>query len=90
MHPILHSRVGPDQFVNRVTRLREDVRFKNVGPEVLEMNEHDQDVQDLREDGFWFDWAFVEFARNGYCESEGFTLRAYLILSQYLYREPFS
>ena len=69
MHPILHSRVGPDQFVNRILRLREDVRFKNVGPDVLEMNEDDPDSQEWREDGFWFDWSFVEFVRNNYCMS---------------------
>jgi len=73
MHPILHSRVGPDQFVNKISRLREDVRFKNVGPDVLEMNDADDPMTDQswREDGFWFDWAFVEFVRNNYCACFG-------------------
>lgn len=67
MHPILHSRVGPDQFVNKISRLREDHRFKNVGPNVLEMNDADMDGQDWLEEGLWFDWPFVEFIRNNYC-----------------------
>lgn len=65
LHPILQSRVGPDVFANRILRLREDVRFKNVGPDVLEMLDED----DLdNEDGLWFDWPFVEFLKNNYCQ----------------------
>nr|ASF90195.1 hypothetical protein SPAR05478 [Bartheletia paradoxa] len=37
LHPILHSRIGADQFVSRISRLREDPRFKNVGPDALEI-----------------------------------------------------
>lgn len=63
LHPILQTRVGPDVFANRILRLREDVRFKNVGPDVLEMLDED----DLdSEDGLWFDWPFVEFLKNNY------------------------
>lgn len=66
LHPILQSRVGPDVFANRILRLREDVRFKNVGPDVLEMlDDEDQD----NEDGIWFDWPFVEFLKNNYRKS---------------------
>ncbi|UZJ56057.1 hypothetical protein CBS101457_005377 [Exobasidium rhododendri] len=36
MHPILHSRIGPDQFAARLNRLRDDARFKNTEPDVLE------------------------------------------------------
>lgn len=65
LHPILQTRVGPDVFANRILRLREDVRFKNVGPDVLEMLDED----DLdNEDGLWFDWPFVEFLKNNYCK----------------------
>lgn len=63
LHPILSTRVGPDVFANRILRLREDVRFKNVGPEVLEMSE-EEDFDG--EDGLWFDWPFVEFLKNNY------------------------
>jgi hypothetical protein len=66
MHPILHSRLGPDQFANKISRLREDVRFKNVGPDVLELLDVDDSDQGWRDDGFWFDWPFVEFVRNNY------------------------
>ncbi|KAJ9098126.1 hypothetical protein QFC21_004455 [Naganishia friedmannii] len=33
LYPILHSRIGPDQFVSRMARLREDARFKAVQPD---------------------------------------------------------
>jgi hypothetical protein len=36
MHPILHSRIGPDQFAAKMNRLRDDSRFKNTEPDVLE------------------------------------------------------
>lgn len=65
LHPILQSRVGPDVFANRILRLREDVRFKNVGPDILEITD---DEEYGSEDGIWFDWAFVEFLKNNYCK----------------------
>lgn len=71
MHPILQSRVGPDQFVSRILRLREDPRFRSVGPGVLEMAEDDQDgsLDELtEEDGLWFDFAFVEFLKTNYSQ----------------------
>lgn len=68
LHPIIQGRVGPDVFANRILRLREDVRFKNVGPEVLEMPDEDEGiVGGGAEDGIWFDWSFVEFLKNNYC-----------------------
>ncbi|CDU22318.1 related to transport protein USO1 [Sporisorium scitamineum] len=36
MHPILHSRIGADQFAVRINRIAEDVRFREVTPDVLE------------------------------------------------------
>lgn len=45
--------------------MREDVRFKNVGPDALEMLD-DDDLDS--EDGLWFDWPFVEFLKNNYRE----------------------
>lgn len=64
MHPLLQTRVGPDVFANRILRLREDVRFKNVGPDVLEMV--DDEDSNPSEDGIWFDWPFVEYLKNNY------------------------
>jgi len=70
LHPILTSRVGPDQFVSRIARLREDPRFKNVGPDILE-RATDAEADEGLEDGFWFDWAFIEFVRNNYRAQAG-------------------
>lgn len=70
LHPILHGRIGPDQFVSRMARLREDPRFKAVGPET-----DDEDEDELGPGGqaereeVWFDWSFVEFWKGNYCQS---------------------
>ncbi|GAA6001670.1 hypothetical protein JCM10207_002257 [Rhodosporidiobolus poonsookiae] len=68
LHPILQSRVGPDQFVSRILRLREDPRFRNVGPTTLELIDDDDTVADElgEEEGLWFDFAFVEFLKTNY------------------------
>ncbi|KAK4699134.1 intracellular protein transport protein USO1, partial [Phenoliferia sp. Uapishka_3] len=67
LYPILQSRVGPDQFVSRILRLREDHRFRSVGPNVLEMVDDEDTLEDLsEEDGLWFDYAFVEFLKTNY------------------------
>ena len=44
--------------------MREDSRFKNVGPDILEMTVESENA--ALEEGFYFDWSFVEFARNNY------------------------
>ncbi|KAJ1022302.1 hypothetical protein NDA13_005213 [Ustilago tritici] len=36
MHPILHSRIGADQFAVRIARISDDVRFRQVTPDILE------------------------------------------------------
>ncbi|CAH7688088.1 p115 like vesicle tethering protein [Phakopsora pachyrhizi] len=74
LQPILQSRIGPDQFVNRILRLREDPRFKDVGPDVLELNilisqsaeESFDSLQERLSKELWFDWPFVEFVKNNY------------------------
>ncbi|KAL8283699.1 hypothetical protein RQP46_005494 [Phenoliferia psychrophenolica] len=67
LYPILQSRVGPDQFVSRILRLREDPRFRSVGPNVLELVDEEDSLEDLsEEDGLWFDYAFVEFLKTNY------------------------
>ncbi|KAM0793553.1 hypothetical protein ACM66B_000990 [Microbotryomycetes sp. NB124-2] len=67
LHPILQSRVGPDQFVSRILRLREDDRFRSVLPNVLEMADDDDTLEEpAEEDGLWFDFAFVEFLKTNY------------------------
>jgi hypothetical protein len=68
LHPILHSRIGPDQFVSRMARLREDPRFKAVQPDQFDTDANQAVAQDGalpvgqdvdEEDGLeiWFDWA---------------------------------
>ncbi|GAA6035143.1 hypothetical protein JCM8097_006386 [Rhodosporidiobolus ruineniae] len=69
LHPILQSRVGADQFENRISRLREDNRFRTVGPQVLELADEEDDAtaDELGEEhGLWFDFAFVEFLKTSY------------------------
>ena len=73
LHPILHSRIGPDQFVSRMARLREDPRFKAVQPDAFENEppaDLPQEMEEDPEDGLelWFDWAFVDFWKNHYCK----------------------
>ncbi|WFD03932.1 type I protein arginine methyltransferase [Malassezia obtusa] len=67
MHPILHTRVGPDAFASRLVRLKSDPRFASVGPDVLEHylaladRPTEPDVPPL-----WFTWRFVEFWKEHY------------------------
>ncbi|KIR59331.1 hypothetical protein I314_04848 [Cryptococcus bacillisporus CA1873] len=71
LHPILHSRIGPDQFVSRMARLREDPRFRAVQPDDFELTSllssqptmEDEDEENME---VWFDWAFVDFWKNHY------------------------
>jgi hypothetical protein len=71
---VLHSRIGPDQFVSRMARLREDPRFRAVQPDAFETEagsesapaSEDVEVEENLE--LWFDWAFVDFWKNHYCE----------------------
>ncbi|WWC69929.1 uncharacterized protein I206_103873 [Kwoniella pini CBS 10737] len=75
LHPILHSRIGPDQFVSRMARLREDPRFRAVqpdafeteGPDAIAAATADGDTEEIDEGlELWFDWAFVDFWKNHY------------------------
>jgi hypothetical protein len=78
LHPILHSRIGPDQFVSRMARLRDDARFKAVQPDAFD-TESAPDAGIAAAEGeeeeldegleLWFDWAFVDFWKNHYCKS---------------------
>lgn len=77
LHPILHSRIGPDQFVSRMARLREDPRFRAVQPDEFELTSllssqapmGEEEEEDME---VWFDWAFVDFWKNHYCKSACF------------------
>ncbi|KAL6305123.1 p115 like vesicle tethering protein [Sparassis latifolia] len=75
IYPIL-TRLGVDMLVGRITHLRDDVRFKAVGPDVLVLPS--PNVPHLRpppgptgkpevgEAEIWFDWAFVDFWKSNY------------------------
>ena len=80
LQPILHKRIGADTFVSRMARVREDSRFKAVGPDVTVVDVMLEDVgrqggrggeAEAATDGegeIWLDWAFVEFWKENYCE----------------------
>ncbi|KAJ7647909.1 p115 like vesicle tethering protein [Roridomyces roridus] len=71
IHPIL-NRFGVDTLIGHMARLREDDRFKTVGPDAvvlpyptplhLKTGEAAKD----REGEIWFDWAFVDFYKSNY------------------------
>ncbi|KAJ3748406.1 p115 like vesicle tethering protein [Lentinula detonsa] len=66
--PIL-NRLGVDTLLGRMSRLREDDRFKNVSPETLVQHYpgsalHSQNI--ILEGEVWFDWAFVDFWKSNY------------------------
>lgn len=75
LYPILQSRIGQETLISRITRLREDERFKTVGPDSIII-----DVSSTSEEGdggagsdpsrgeAWLDWSFVEFVKGNYCE----------------------
>lgn len=75
IQPILISRIGPDTFASRLDRVREDERFKEVDPEILEkvglgnsLSEKSQGRNSMARE-LWFDFQFVEFWKNNYGES---------------------
>lgn len=72
IHPIL-TRLGVDSLVGRMARLREDERFKAVGPEnvVLPYPANSYLQPGLKpesddEGEIWFDWAFIDFWKSNY------------------------
>ncbi|KAF8058707.1 p115 like vesicle tethering protein [Lyophyllum atratum] len=72
IYPIL-NRLGVDTLIGRMGRLREDERFKAVGPDTVVLPyasaSHLQvslkpETEDEGE--VWFDWAFVDFWKSNY------------------------
>ncbi len=58
-----------------MARLREDPRFRAVQPDAFDTEATDgtlptPDLGDEIDEGLelWFDWAFVDFWKNHYCE----------------------
>ncbi|KAF0403962.1 vesicle tethering protein [Gigaspora margarita] len=62
LQPILLNRIGADQFVNRITRLRESPHFKHV-PQYIQVAP-EEEARKLPE--LYFEYAFVEFFKNNY------------------------
>lgn len=60
MHPILHTRIGADQFSTRILCVKSDPRFASCTPEVLES------VLTESSPSIWFTWPFVEFWKDNY------------------------
>ncbi|KAF9012594.1 p115 like vesicle tethering protein [Cyathus striatus] len=71
IHPIL-SRLGVDILIGQMTRLREDERFKAVGPDSIVLPYPTPALQTgLKKDAtneaeIWFDWAFIDFWKSNY------------------------
>jgi len=72
IYPLL-DRLGIDTLVGRMARLREDERFKAVGPESIVLPYPTPSNIQLglkpeseNEGEIWFDWAFVDFWKSNY------------------------
>ncbi|EMD32978.1 hypothetical protein CERSUDRAFT_118405 [Gelatoporia subvermispora B] len=74
IYPIL-TRLGLDMLAGRITHLRDDDRFKAVGPDTIvlpypgSLAHHPTTgapKQDTDEAEIWFDWAFVDFWKSNY------------------------
>ena len=68
-----------DALVGHMTRVREDDRFKSVGPESMVfvypaapgLLASGQRTQDQEQEGeIWFDWTFIDFWKSNHCASD--------------------
>lgn len=72
----IFNRLGADALVGRMSRVREDERFKLIGPEDMIMpyrlptiHTHPGTQHETHDDvEIWFDWPFVDFWKSNYCE----------------------
>lgn len=78
MHPILHSRIGADQFSTRIQAVKNDARFAACAPETLEMVGTPQAHTAGRtvSPDIWFTWPFVEFWKDNYVRIQKSILQA--------------
>ncbi|KAG6836193.1 hypothetical protein H0H93_010459, partial [Arthromyces matolae] len=72
IYPIL-NRLGVDTLIGRITRLREDERFRAVGPDTVVLSYPSatylkpSSKREKEDEGeIWFDWAFVDFWKSNY------------------------
>ncbi|WFD00237.1 type I protein arginine methyltransferase [Malassezia yamatoensis] len=75
MHSIIHARIGLDAFTSRMTRLKTDPRFAQVGPDVYEQYvtyaDPSKSVSPLSEpQQLWFSWLFVDFWKEHYVHAQ--------------------
>jgi hypothetical protein len=80
INPIL-NRLGVETLIGRMARLREDDRFKSVGPDAvvlpypgpahlqLQHGLKGGEAEKEKEGEIWFDWAFVDFWKSNYCKA---------------------
>ena len=72
IHPIL-LRLGIDMLSTRIIHLRDDDRFKAVGPDTFVQTSATSGpvapgAKTNEEGEIWFDWAFIDFWKSNYCE----------------------
>ncbi|KAJ7744676.1 p115 like vesicle tethering protein [Mycena metata] len=75
IYPIL-NRLGVETLIGRMARLREDDRFKSVGPDTVVLprptaqhliaGPKGVEAEKDKEGEIWFDWAFVDFFKSNY------------------------
>ncbi|KAI0686266.1 p115 like vesicle tethering protein, partial [Cytidiella melzeri] len=68
IYPIL-TRLGIDVLAGRITRLRDDDRFRAIGPDTFVLPYPQQGISNSegeKEAEVWFDWAFVDFWKSNY------------------------
>ncbi|EKM53779.1 uncharacterized protein PHACADRAFT_98431 [Phanerochaete carnosa HHB-10118-sp] len=71
IYPIM-TRLGIDLLVGRITNLRDDDRFKAIGPDTFVLSYphqggHPANGEGEKESEVWFDWAFADFWKSNYC-----------------------
>ena len=68
------TRLSSDAVVNRMSRVRDDERFRAIGPDDIILPYRfplmHTSTTSPGGDGveIWFDWSFVDFWKSNYCE----------------------
>lgn len=88
IHQII-NRLGIDNLVGQIARLREDDRFKAVGPDNVVLvspfttksgptvpNQTPHEEAEM-----WFDWAFIDFWKSNYCENASYLHLTFWLIS---------
>ena len=72
IHQII-TRLGVDTLTDKIGSVKEDVRFREIEPEVFVLDyptpkEASVDAEIEGEAEVWFDWAFLDFWKSNYCK----------------------